>query len=536
MLEQKGLKFQRPIDKGIRIKFPANNPDAIKSKIFTKAVIIGRQTDCDLLFNNDRVSRHHAEIYPTVEGWSIRDLGSANGTLFSGKAISSATTILSETEIQLGQKGPKFWVEPIIEVQPNNASTEDDADVTRIRNQPNLSQKVSKDKPEPHQREKIPQHRARQTRSPEEIKNYYFGDQEKDDMGDHTLLLRKLIKQEHHKHSNRYRIVIIAISLVLLAVSVLAVYQQQRLEHAQKLAVDIFYDMKTLEVQIARYESQRQQQAADLAQQAEIARKREKLEVMDQRYRKYLDDLKATRLLKPKHSHDVEIIHRIARIFGEIELLAPKDFVKEVKKYIALWKTTNRLPRAMTRLKQGKLLPIVLSALEKQKLPPQFLYLSLQESDFKHDAMGPKTRYGFAKGAWQFIPATATEYGLKLGPLATFRKYDPKDERFDFSKASHAAAHYLKDIYSNEAQASGLLVMASYNWGHNRVRKLIRKLPKNPRDRNFWQLIKTHKIPKETYDYVFYIFSAAVIGEDPKHFGFNFDNPLKKNSMSVGKG
>jgi len=105
-------------------------------------------------------------------------------------------------------------------------------------------------------------------------------------------------------------------------------------------------------------------------------------------------------------------------------------------------------------------------------------------------------------------------------------RYDPKDERFDFRKATMAAASYLRDIYTTEAQASGLLVMASYNWGEHRVRKLIQKMPENPRQRNFWELIKKHKIPEETYKYVYYIFSAAVIGENPRLFGFDFDNPL----------
>ena len=68
--------------------------------------------------------------------------------------------------------------------------------------------------------------------------------------------------------------------------------------------------------------------------------------------------------------------------------------------------------------------------------------------------------------------------------------------------------------------------MASYNWGQTRVRKLIRQLPENPRERNFWELLKRFKIPRETYDYVFYIFSAAVIGENPSLFGFSFPNPL----------
>jgi len=57
---------------------------------------------------------------------------------------------------------------------------------------------------------------------------------------------------------------------------------------------------------------------------------------------------------------------------------------------------------------------------------------------------------------------------------------------------------------------------------------LMVRAPVNPRERNFWQLLSKHrdKIPQETYDYVFYIISAAVIGENPRMFGFNFDNPL----------
>ena len=72
------------------------------------------------------------------------------------------------------------------------------------------------------------------------------------------------------------------------------------------------------------------------------------------------------------------------------------------------------------------------------------------------------------------------------------------------------------------------MVIASYNWGERRVIELIRKMPENPRERNFWRLLEDHKkeIPLETYDYVFNIISAAVIGENPRLFGFDFDNPL----------
>jgi hypothetical protein len=56
-------------------------------------------------------------------------------------------------------------------------------------------------------------------------------------------------------------------------------------------------------------------------------------------------------------------------------------------------------------------------------------------------------------------------------------------------------------------------------------------MPGNPRERNFWKFLQQYrdKIPKQTYDYVFYIFSAAVIGENPALWGFSFDKPFPGN-------
>jgi hypothetical protein len=62
---------------------------------------------------------------------------------------------------------------------------------------------------------------------------------------------------------------------------------------------------------------------------------------------------------------------------------------------------------------------------------------------------------------------------------------------------------------------------------------MVEKMPDNPRDRNFWKFIQQYEIPVETYDYVFYIVSAAVIGEDPKHFGFDFSPPLLQAPPAV---
>ena len=131
----------------------------------------------------------------------------------------------------------------------------------------------------------------------------------------------------------------------------------------------------------------------------------------------------------------------------------------------------------------------------------------MQESDFQEMISGPPTYAGIAKGMWQFIPSTAAKYGLKLGPLVDLPRPDPSDDRHHWDRETKAAAAYIKDLYSTDAQASGLLVMACYNWGERSVLPLVRSMPPNPRERNFWKLLELHrdKVPQETYDYVFYI-------------------------------
>ena len=223
------------------------------------------------------------------------------------------------------------------------------------------------------------------------------------------------------------------------------------------------------------------------------------------------------------------LIIRIARKFGECEINMPEGFIKRVKSYIKKWQMTDKLKEAIERAERKGYTKKIVRTMESYDLPPQFFYLALQESLFDNiRAIGPKTRFGIAKGIWQFIPATGERYGLQIGPLVEKRKYDSQDERHDFDLSTIAAAKYIRDIYDTEAQASGLLVMASYNWGERRMVELIRTMPKNPIERNFWRILEKYKyqIPKQTYDYVFYIVSAAVIGENPRLFGFDFDNPL----------
>jgi sigma-B regulation protein RsbU (phosphoserine phosphatase) len=50
-------------------------------------VVLGRSHDCDLILPDVLLSRRHAEIVRTARGWSLRDLGSLNGTRLNGVRV-----------------------------------------------------------------------------------------------------------------------------------------------------------------------------------------------------------------------------------------------------------------------------------------------------------------------------------------------------------------------------------------------------------------------------------------------------------------
>jgi len=51
---------------------------------------IGRSARCALTLAHDTVSRRHAELRRTPDGWEVRDLGSLNGTRVNGWRVMSA--------------------------------------------------------------------------------------------------------------------------------------------------------------------------------------------------------------------------------------------------------------------------------------------------------------------------------------------------------------------------------------------------------------------------------------------------------------
>jgi len=454
---------------------------------FNQSFRIGRLPGCEVCIPENCVSRTHAEVVFEDGEWRLRDLNSANGIYVNGEPTQSVA-ITDNAIVRLGNAGPVliFRVEKPKDIAAASPGTE---------------------------------------KTIAEYINRYFAPAKKDmNFGAHTMFVRQAFRKVQTKQKTKYWMIIGVLAVLVSSVGAYAFYEHSRAQRQRKLAEDLFYNMKSLDVDIGGLElvvmESQSQRGRD-----EILTFRARRKEMQKNYDEFVNSQHA---YNTKLSEQDRLILRIARIFGECEMNMPPGFVPEVHRYIDKWKSTDRLANAVsTAVRNGYNVRISQEMLA-QDLPPQFFYLALQESNFDPYIVGPETRKGIAKGMWQFIPETAIKYGLRMGPLADLRRPDPGDDRHRVDLATKAAAWYLKDLYSTDAQASGLLVMASYNWGEDQVLPIIRSMPANPKDRNFWQLLTKYRdrIPQETYDYVFFIVSAAVIGENPRLFGFDFDNPL----------
>ncbi|MFP4023933.1 MAG: transglycosylase SLT domain-containing protein [Thiohalospira sp.] len=143
--------------------------------------------------------------------------------------------------------------------------------------------------------------------------------------------------------------------------------------------------------------------------------------------------------------------------------------------------------------------PKIEEIFESYGLPTELKYMAIIES-----ALNPRavSRVG-ATGMWQFMYATARMYDLTVNSFV--------DERRDPIKSAHAAALFMKDLYSMFNDWT--LVIAAYNCGPGNVNKAIRRTGGS---RDFWKLY--YFLPRETRGYVpAYIAAAYTINYYHEH-------------------
>ncbi len=127
----------------------------------------------------------------------------------------------------------------------------------------------------------------------------------------------------------------------------------------------------------------------------------------------------------------------------------------------------------------------------EEGVPEWLLAIGFVESTYNPSALSPAS----ALGIWQFIPGTGMRYGLQRTAWT--------DERQHPEKSTRAAARYLRDLHA--LFGDWPLALAGYNWGENRVARVIRQTG----IRDFWTMAARGLLPQETANYVPSVLAAS---------------------------
>jgi hypothetical protein len=163
----------------------------------------------------------------------------------------------------------------------------------------------------------------------------------------------------------------------------------------------------------------------------------------------------------------------------------------------------HRAQVELWRRRAKRYFPLIEEKLRKAGLPDDLKYLAVAESDLRPTVSSPAG----ATGLWQFMPATARHFGLKVNRQ--------EDLRMLPEPLLDIGMKYLSSLRSRFG--SWALAMAAYNSGEARVDKA---LAREPVGADYYQL----RLPTETERYVYRIAAIKIIMENAARYGFT-DTP-----------
>lgn len=153
--------------------------------------------------------------------------------------------------------------------------------------------------------------------------------------------------------------------------------------------------------------------------------------------------------------------------------------------------------------RSGRYLPQMRQIFADEGLPRDLAYLAMVESGFNLKAYS----WAHAVGPWQFIESTARMYGLKMNWWV--------DERRDFIKSTHAAAHFLKDL-NRRFKGNWYLSVAAYNAGGGKISRAVKKYGSD----DFWVISRGKYLQQETRNYVPKLLAVLQIARHRQDYGF----------------
>ncbi len=156
----------------------------------------------------------------------------------------------------------------------------------------------------------------------------------------------------------------------------------------------------------------------------------------------------------------------------------------------------------LTIKRANRFFPMLEPILRRNGVHPDFLYLACIES-----FLDPFARSGAgAAGIWQFMPATAKQYGLEVN--------DEVDERYDPIKETEAACAFIRACYNRYGRWES--VASAYNGGTGRISS---ELAAQGVDSAFdlW-------LASETRRYPFRMLAMKLIMEHPEQYGYQVED------------
>lgn len=212
-----------------------------------------------------------------------------------------------------------------------------------------------------------------------------------------------------------------------------------------------------------------------------------------------LDDLKLTSTVS-----DSVMMDRLTRLNPYFSL----PFNDIVKNYMISYSERRGVAMNQAMGLSEYYFPIIEEVFMRYGLPLELKYLAVVESMLKPTA----TSRAGAKGIWQFMYRTGSNYGLVMNSYI--------DERMDVEKSTDAAARYLRDLY--RMLGDWPLAVSAYNCGAGNVNKAIRRAGGK---RDFWSVYPY--LPKETRGYM-----PAFVGV---MYAFNYSRDYALQAQAVGR-
>jgi membrane-bound lytic murein transglycosylase D len=151
-------------------------------------------------------------------------------------------------------------------------------------------------------------------------------------------------------------------------------------------------------------------------------------------------------------------------------------------------------------------LHFITESIERRQMPAELALLPIVESAFMPQARSPSG----ALGVWQFMPATARNFGL------TQTKW--YDGRRDVLASTEAALDYLQALHER-FDGDWLNAIAAYNCGERNVARAIEANRAAGRPTDFWSL----DLPGETRMYVPRLLALRAITATPLRYGVTLE-------------